>query len=109
MLPNHIVTTNSLSQSFQSILAANQGRNCVWAIVELSNSASGNSGYWATHSTQNVVQVIGEAIKNRIEQAAVRTSGRQSLQRLGEISMKESRPRLGCRGCVIRLATPRKD
>ena len=75
MLPNHIVTSNSLSQAFKSILAANQGRNCVWAVVELSSSASGNSGYWATHSTQNVVQVIGQALKDRIEQAAVRNSG----------------------------------
>jgi hypothetical protein len=68
VLPNHIVTSNSLSQAFQSILAANQGRSCVWAVVELSNLTSGNSGYWATHSTQNVVQVIGQALKGRIGQ-----------------------------------------
>jgi hypothetical protein len=75
VLPNHIVTSNSLNEAFQSILAANQGRSCVWAVVELSNSTSGNSGYWATHSTQNVVQVIGQALKGRIEQAAIRSSG----------------------------------
>ncbi|MFL9987470.1 hypothetical protein PQR46_28535 [Paraburkholderia sediminicola] len=75
MLPNYIVTSNSLTEAFQSILAANQGRNCVWAVVELSNSTSGNAGYWATHSTQNVVQVIGQALKGRIEQAALRSSG----------------------------------
>jgi hypothetical protein len=75
VLPNHIVTSNSLNQAFQSILTANQGRNCVWAVVELSNSTSGNSGYWATHSTQNVVQVIGPALQGRIEQASMRNSG----------------------------------
>jgi hypothetical protein len=65
-----------LNQAFQSIIAANQGKNCVWAVVELSHSTSGNSGYWATHSTQNVVQVIGEALKGRIEQTAGRIPGR---------------------------------
>ncbi|RKE36295.1 hypothetical protein B0G76_2460 [Paraburkholderia sp. BL23I1N1] len=75
MLPNHIVTSNSLNEAFQSILAANQGRNCVWAVVELSNSTSGNLGYWAAHSTQNVVQVIGQALRGRIEQATLRSSG----------------------------------
>lgn len=75
MLPNHIVTSNSLNEAFRSILAANQGRNCVWAVAELSRSTSGNRGYWATHSTQNVVQVIGLALKGRIEQAALRNSG----------------------------------
>jgi hypothetical protein len=75
VLPNYIVTSNSLNRAFQSILAANQGRNCVWAVIELSNSTSGNSGYWATHSTQNVMQVIGQALKGRIEQAAIRNTG----------------------------------
>jgi hypothetical protein len=69
MLPNHFTVCDSLDEAFRSVAAANSGRNVVWAVVQLSSQTSGNARFWATRSSQNVVQVVGEAIKDRLEQA----------------------------------------
>jgi hypothetical protein len=52
--------------------AANVGNNCVWAVAHICNSESGRGRFWATHSAENVVQVIGGAIEGRLGGANLR-------------------------------------
>jgi hypothetical protein len=67
MLPEFFTCSNDFEEALETIKAKRIGRNCVWAVAHIYNHESNRGTYWATHSTENVLQVIGGAIEERLE------------------------------------------
>ncbi|WP_124095082.1 hypothetical protein [Burkholderia gladioli] len=73
MLPNLLASFDELGQAFANIARNSIGKNRVWAIAELGNRSSGNKRFWVTISTQNTLQVIGNELKSRLDEANARS------------------------------------
>lgn len=85
MPPNLLGSFDELEPAFRFIASGSIGKNVIWAIAKLYNTESNNKRYWVTHSTQNVVQVIGGEIRAPLERANEALTGRP----LNQLSVQE--------------------